>query len=100
MEISWSVIFASVIISTFFFVVILGLGIKAQRRKPATGIEGFTGETGDVLETLEPEGVVRVFGEIWNAESLSGTIQKGNRIRVVRIKGLKLFVEPFIISKE
>ena len=99
-EISWSVIFASVIISTFFFVVILGLGIKAQRRKPATGIEGFTGETGDVLETLEPEGVVRVFGEIWNAESLSGTIQKGNRIRVVRIKGLKLFVEPFIISKE
>ena len=99
-EISWSVIFGSVIISTFFFVVILGLGIKAQRRKPTTGIEGFTGETGDVLETLEPEGIVRVHGEIWNAESLSGTIQKGNRIRVVRINGLKLLVEPFTISKE
>ena len=99
-EISWSVIFASVIISTFFFVVILGLGIKAQRRKPTTGIEGFTGEAGDVIETLKPEGVVRIHGEIWNAESLSGTIQKGNRIRVVRINGLKLLVEPFIISKE
>jgi membrane-bound serine protease (ClpP class) len=99
-ELSWSVIFASVIISTFFFVVILGLGIKAQRRKPTTGIEGLTGEAGQVIETLKPEGVVRVHGEIWNAESLSGTIQKGNRIRVVRINGLKLLVEPFTTSKE
>jgi len=99
-ELSWSVIFASVIISTFFFVFILGLGIKAQRRKPTTGIEGLIGEAGQVIETLKPEGVVRVHGELWNAESLSGTIQKGNRIRVVRINGLKLLVEPFTISKE
>ncbi len=99
-EISWSVIFASVILTTFFFVVILGLGIKAQRRKPTTGAEGLTGESGDVIETLRPEGVVRVQGELWNAESLSGTIEKGSRIRVVKINGLKLFVEPFTISKE
>jgi membrane-bound serine protease (ClpP class) len=99
-ELSWSVIFASVIITTFFFVVILGLGIKAQRRKPTTGIEGLNGETGDVIETLKPEGIVRIHGEIWNAESLSGTIQKGKRVRVVKINGLKLLVEPSTISKE
>jgi membrane-bound serine protease (ClpP class) len=99
-EISWSVIFTSVIITTIFFVFILGLGIKAQRRKPTTGIEGLTGESGDVIEMLKPEGVVRVHGEFWNAESLSGTIEKGSRIRVVKINGLKLFVEPFTISKE
>jgi Membrane-bound serine protease (ClpP class) len=99
-EISWSVILASVIISTFFFVVIIGLGVKAQRRKPTTGVEGLTGDSGDVIETLKPEGVVRVHGELWNAESLSGTIEKGSRIRVVKINGLKLLVEPFTISKE
>jgi membrane-bound serine protease (ClpP class) len=99
-EISWSVIFTSVIITTIFFVFILGLGIKAQRRKPTTGIEGLTGESGDVIEMLKPEGVVRVHGEFWNAESLSGTIEKGSRIRVVKINGLKLLVEPFTISKE
>ncbi|MGA3287548.1 MAG: nodulation protein NfeD [Bacteroidota bacterium] len=99
-EISWSVILASVIISTFFFVVIIGLGVKAQRRKPTTGVEGLIGQSGDVVEILKPEGVVRVNGEFWNAESLSGTIEKGNRIRVVRINGLKLLVEPFTISKE
>jgi membrane-bound serine protease (ClpP class) len=99
-ELSWSVILASVIITTIFFVFILGLGIKAQRRKPTTGVEGLTGESGDVIEILKPEGVVRVNGEFWNAESLSGTIEKGNRIRVVKINGLKLLVEPFTISKE
>jgi membrane-bound serine protease (ClpP class) len=99
-ELSWSVIFASVIISTIFFVFILGLGIKAQRRKPTTGIEGLTGETGDVIETLKPDGLVRVNGEFWKAESLSGTIEKGTRIRVVKINGLKLLVEPSTTSKE
>ena len=99
-EISWSVILASVIISTFFFVVIIGLGVKAQRRKPTTGVEGLTGESGDVIETLKPEGVVRVHGELWNAELLSGTIEKGSRIRVIKINGLKLLVEPSTISKE
>jgi membrane-bound serine protease (ClpP class) len=99
-EISWSVILASVIISTFFFVVIIGLGVKAQRRKPTTGVEGLTGESGEVIEPLKPEGVVRVQGELWNAESLSGTIDKGSRIRVVKINGLKLFVEPSTLSKE
>jgi membrane-bound serine protease (ClpP class) len=99
-ELSWSVIFASVMITTFFFVVILGLGIKAQRRKPTTGMEGLNGETGEVIETLKPEGAVRIHGEIWNAESLSGTIQKGKHVRVVKINGLTLFVEPSTTSKE
>jgi membrane-bound serine protease (ClpP class) len=99
-EISWSVILASVVLTTIFFVVILGLGVKAQRRKPTTGIEGLVGENGDVIESLKPEGVVRVSGEIWNAESLSGVIEKGSRIRVVKIDGLKLFVESSTTSKE
>jgi membrane-bound serine protease (ClpP class) len=99
-EISWSVILASVIFTTFFFVVIIGLGVKAQRRKPTTGVEGLIGEIGDVVETLKPEGIVRVSGELWNAESLSGTIEKGGRIRVVKINGLKLLVEQSTISKE
>ena len=99
-EISWSVTITSLIITTIFFVFILGLGVKAQRRKPITGIEGLTGEHGEVLVTLKPTGKVRVHGEIWNAESLSGTIEKGHRIQVVKINGLTVVVEPSTISKE
>jgi len=74
--------------------------VKAQRRKPTTGAEGLIGDRGDVIETLNPEGMVRVNGEIWNAESLSGTIEKGIRIQVIKINGLKLFVKPTTNPKE
>jgi membrane-bound serine protease (ClpP class) len=99
-EISWIVVLTSVALTTFFFVVLLGLGLKAQRKKPTTGSEGLIGEIGETLTPLNPEGTIRVHGEFWQAESLSGTIEKGTRIRVVKINGLKLLVEPFTISKE
>ena len=92
-EISWIVITASVIITTFFFVFLLGLGLKVQRKKPTTGIEGLIGEIGESISLLNPEGTVRVHGEIWLAESASGKIAKGERVRVLEIQNLKLRVE-------
>lgn len=92
-RISWSVIFSSVVISTLFFFFVLGAGLRAQRLRPVTGLEGMIGEIGESLETLDPSGMVRVHGEIWQAESISGTIHKSARIRVAGIENLTLFVE-------
>ena len=92
-EISWIVIIASVAVTTFFFVFLLGLGLKVQRNKPITGKEGLLGEIGETLSLLNPEGTVRVQGELWQAESASGKIAKGERVRVVEIQNLKLRVE-------
>jgi membrane-bound serine protease (ClpP class) len=91
--ISMSVIIASVAVTAFFFLFVIGLGIKAQRAKPATGIEGMIGEIGSSLEILNPAGRVHVHGETWSAESVSGLINKGEKIRVTGIKNLKLYVE-------
>jgi membrane-bound serine protease (ClpP class) len=91
--ISMSVIIASVAVTAFFFLFVIGLGIKAQRSKPATGIEGMIGEIGSSLEALDPVGRVYVHGETWTAESVSGLINKGEKIRVTGIKSLKLYVE-------
>lgn len=99
-EISWFVIISSVLITTFFFVFLLGLGLKAQRRKPTTGAEGLVGEIGEVIVALNPEGTVRIHGEIWNAEAKKGKIAKGEQIRVIEIKDLKLLVELNKLSKE
>jgi len=44
---------------------------------------------------LDPLGRVSVHGELWNAESISGVINKGEKIRVVGMKNLKLHVELF-----
>jgi len=92
-EISWFVIVASVAITTFFFVFLLGLGLKVQRNKPTTGKEGIIGEIGETLSLLNPEGTVHVQGELWQAESVRGKIAKGERVRVIEIQNLKLRVE-------
>lgn len=97
-RISRSVIIASTAVTALFFLFIVGLGLKAQRAKPVTGIEGFAGEVGETLEVLDPTGTVRVHGEIWQAESLSGKIERGKKIRVSTMKNFKLYVEPLLDS--
>lgn len=91
-EISWQVILVTVIFTTAFFLFAIGFGIKAQLRKPTTGIEGLIGEVGEALSDLNPEGQVRVHGELWNAESLDGQIITGTKIKVSGIENLKLKV--------
>jgi membrane-bound serine protease (ClpP class) len=92
-KISRGVIVGATIMSALFFLFIVSFGIRAQRRKVVTGIEGLVGDTGEVLEALSPTGTIKVQGEIWNAESLSGTIDKGEKVRIKEMKNLKLFVE-------
>ena len=70
------------------------LVFKAQQDRVGTGVEGMTGETGTVTETLDPAGKVFVHGEIWNAASAAGTIAQGGRVRVVRVDEMQLTVEP------
>ncbi|MBP8976356.1 MAG: nodulation protein NfeD, partial [Bacteroidetes bacterium] len=94
MQLSWTVIIFSVVITTAFFLLIAYLGIKVQQRKPATGEEGIVGEIGEAIETLDPQGTVRVHGELWKAISISGKIPKGTQVKVVRVNNLTLYVEP------
>jgi len=91
-KISWQVILIIVILTTAFFIFAIGFGIKAQSRKPTTGIEGIIGETGEAITNLEPEGQIRVHGELWNAESLDGSISKGTKVKVTEASNLKLMV--------
>ncbi len=92
-KISRGVAIGATIASALFFLFVVGFGIKAQRRKVVTGIEGLVGEKGEVLETLSPAGSIKIQGEIWSAESLEGEISKGEKVIVKKLKNLKLFVE-------
>jgi membrane-bound serine protease (ClpP class) len=91
-RISWQVILVIIILTTAFFIFAIGFGIKAQRLKPVTGVEGIIGEIGETISNLEPEGQIRVHGEHWNAESLDGFISQGEKVKVARISNLKLMV--------
>jgi len=92
--ISWSIILPSVIATAIFFLFIIGMGLKAQRRKPVSGILAMVGETGKVISALQPKGTVLVHGEIWNAVSeQEDNIPEGVHIRV-------LFIEKFMLHVE
>lgn len=87
-------IIITVSIATFlFFAFLVALVIQGQKAKPVTGAEGIVGEMGETIDNLQPVGMVRVHGELWKAESVSGNLGSGQRIRVTAIRDLKLFVE-------
>jgi len=92
-HLSWSVVIGCTAATALFFLFVVGAGIRAQRLKPVTGANAIIGKTGTSLSTLDPSGTVRVQGEIWNAESLSGRIEQGEPIQVRAIKNLSLYVE-------
>jgi membrane-bound serine protease (ClpP class) len=78
-------------------VLLVSLVVKARASKVVTGSEGMIGETGVAAGEVAPEGKVFVRGEYWNAVSAT-PIAAGGRVRVTKIDGLRLTVEP--ISKQ
>ncbi len=92
LTLSWQLILVVVIMTTLFFVFAIGMGIRAQRRKPTTGTQGLVGETGIAMTELAPEGEVKVHGEIWRAKAEGAQIPKGSKIIVAAVDNLTLTV--------
>ena len=65
---------------------------KVQFRRPEIGVEALTGMKGVVVEDLNPEGFVRLGGELWRARALKPPVRKGQEVEVVRVDGLMLVV--------
>ncbi len=76
---------------------------RSLHRKPVTGSESLAGKTGFVVDDLVPIGEVSVDGIVWKARLPSGyemALKKGDAIRVVRVSGLALEVEPEPIKEK
>ena len=78
-----------------FFVVVASLAFRAIRSKPKSGAEGLVGEVGVVKKKLDPEGLVFVHGEYWNATA-SEPIEEGEKVEVEGVRGLHLKVKRAI----
>lgn len=78
-----------------FFMTIVTFAIRAQMRRPEVGAEALIGRSGITRGALSPAGMVHVAGELWTAVSDDGQqIPEGTEIKVVKVEGLKLRVEP------
>ena len=53
-SISLTVIVASTLLTALFFLFVIGMGLKAQRSKPASGIQTFIGKKGEAINSLDP----------------------------------------------
>jgi membrane-bound serine protease (ClpP class) len=69
------------------------LGVRAQRTPAFGGESGMLQGTGNALTAIEPGGIGRVatHGEIWSATA-SEPIQEGDRVAITAVKGLTLTV--------
>jgi membrane-bound ClpP family serine protease len=76
-----------------YAVITYRLGSRALRRKPEGGLSDMLGMRGEVVSSLDPEGMVKIKGELWRAKSAGRKIDAGEEVTVVGQKGLKLVVE-------
>ncbi len=72
---------------------IIWFAMKSRVRPVVSGAEEMTHMTASALEDFETDGGVWVHGERWQARS-SQPVTKGQTLRVTRIDGLLLHVEP------
>jgi len=75
-----------------FFIIISSLAFRAYRAKPVSGKEGLIGLIGLVKETIDPEGLIFVRGEYWQATSTE-KIEPGEKVEVEGADGLLLKIK-------
>ncbi|UCF35937.1 MAG: nodulation protein NfeD [Acidobacteriota bacterium] len=93
LRIDWSVALAVAIPFAVIFIFLLRLVIRSQMARVSTGESVLIGAEGVARTNLGPDGgQVFVQSELWRARSRQ-EITKGERIRVVEVKGLDLTVE-------
>jgi len=72
--------------------VIYGLRL-ARRWRPKSGPETMVGKTAEVVVPCEPNGQVRIHGELWEATCAAGA-KRGETVRITSRNELSLEVEP------
>jgi membrane protein implicated in regulation of membrane protease activity len=65
----------------------------SHRHRPVVGAEALVGAIGVVVDPCNPEGRVRVGGELWTARCDDGA-KLGTSVRVTGVTDLTLVVEP------
>jgi membrane-bound serine protease (ClpP class) len=92
LQISRTVIAATVAVCGGFISLVLIFVVRVQKSRFVSGLEGMVGERGQAVTELDPRGRVYVHGEYWDAHS-DQTIAEGSEIEIVRAEAnLKLLV--------
>ncbi len=67
--------------------------LRWRKKRSITGIESIVGAPGRAVTPLDPDGQVRVRGQLWSAHSTE-RVEVGDDVTVTAVDGLKLEVAP------
>lgn len=87
------VIIAMSLFTTAFFLTALSMMRRAHKREVLNTESGLIGSEAIVLSIMNKQITVKAFGELWEAVSTE-PLKQGEKVRVVRVHGLTLMVEP------
>jgi membrane-bound serine protease (ClpP class) len=100
LQISRTVIAATVLVCGSFISLVLYFVVRVQKTRFVSGLEGMIGERGEAVTALDPRGLVHVHGEYWDARA-EETIAAGSEIEIVRSEAnLKLLVRAVKAAPE
>lgn len=80
--------------NTLFLGLLVRMLARTHREPRVTDLSHLVGQAGIARSALAPEGIVRADGEEWSAVAAGGAIAAGAAVRVLRVDGLRLIVEP------
>ncbi len=93
-RVSVPLVIGTSIITGLIFLGIVGFALRAQRAPVRTGQESLVQRTGIVRTRIDPVGTVQLGSELWTASLEPGqsSLSSGERVRVVRVEGVRLVV--------
>ena len=74
--------------------------IHTWRAQPIAGMSNMLGTQGETVNSLTPDGLVKIRGELWAATAINGNIVNGRNVTVVSQIGLKLVVRESDQSRQ
>jgi membrane-bound serine protease (ClpP class) len=80
--------------SAVFFAVLVGAARRFLQLPVASGPTLLLGAVGVAKSDIAPKGIAHVAGEDWTVVSEGGAIPNGGKVRVKRVEGVRLIVEP------
>ena len=93
LRLPWKMIGLATGVTAAFFLLVVGAAVRALKRKVVSGTESLIGAEGVAKTELNPRGLVHIRGEEWQARA-EAPIDKGTAVKVIKVEGLTVHVEP------
>ena len=91
-RVSLGVLAGGTLITSLFFMFIVGSGMRALKNPVVSGSQGMIGKFAEVKTDIDPVGQALADGAYWTAVTDGGPIKAGEIVKIVGMEGLRIKV--------